>query len=157
MSSAADRLRELGLQLPAAPAAMASYVPTVQVPIADGRSLLYISGQVASQDGRLLTGRVPDEVDLAHAQEAARCCALTILAQLDSTVGLDKVERLVNLTVWVNCTSDFTEQPTVANGASDLLVQVLGESGKHTRAAVGACGLPKDVTVEIGAIALVRR
>ncbi len=147
----------MGLELPSAPAAMASYVPTVQVPVAEGRSLLYISGQVASQDGQLLTGRVPDQVDLEHAQRAARCCALNLLAQLDQAVGLDNVERMVNLTAWVNCTPDFSEQPVVANGASDLLAQVLGDAGKHSRAAIGACGLPKGVTVEIGAIALVRR
>ena len=156
MVSPRERLRELGLELPSAPAALASYVPTVTVPVTSGSALLYISGQVSSRDGRLLTGRVPDQVTLEAAQDAARSCALNLLAQIEAGAGLDNLERIVNLTAWVNCTPDFQEQPVVVNGASDLLVSVLGEAGRHTRAAVGSSGLPRAATVEIGAVVLVR-
>ena len=156
MDTPHDRLRRLGYELPAAPAAMASYVPTRLVPIGEGRALLYIAGQVAMRDGRLLTGRVPDEVGLEQAQEAARACGLNLLAQMDAAAGLDEVEQVAQLTGWVHCTDDFGEQPQVVNAASDLIVEVLGECGRHTRAAVGANALPRGVTVEIAAVAVVR-
>jgi len=152
-----DRLSELGYELPQAPAPMASYVPTRLVPIGDGRSLLFIAGQVAMKDGELLTGRVPTDVSIEDAQEAARRCALNILAQIESAAGLDNVVEVAQLTGWVLSTDDFGGQPQVVNGASDLLVEVLGEAGKHTRAAVGANSLPRGVTVEIAATVVVRR
>ncbi len=156
MSRSLDRLRELGHELPAAPAAMASYSPTRLVPLGEGRALLYISGQVSVREGELLTGRVPDQVSLEQAQEAARACALNLLAQLESAAGLDSVEQVAQLTGWVQCAPGFGEQPQVVNAASDLLVQVLGEAGRHTRAAVGANALPRGVTVEIAAVVVVR-
>lgn len=156
MNRPLDRLRNLGYELPAAPAPMASYVPTRLVPIGDGRALLYIAGQVAMKEGRLMTGRVPSEVSVEQAQEAARCCALNILAQIEASVGVDSVVEMAQLVGWVLSDEDFGGQPQVINGASDLLVEVLGEAGKHTRAAIGTNSLPRGVTVEIAATVLVR-
>jgi enamine deaminase RidA (YjgF/YER057c/UK114 family) len=150
------RLRELGLELPAPPVAVASYVPTRLVPIGDGKSLLYIAGQVPVQDGKRLTGRCPDEVSVEEAQLAARACALNLLAQMESAAGLDNVEQVLQVTGFVLSADDFGDQPKVLNGASDLLVEVLGEAGKHTRAALGTNALPFSVTVEIAAVAVVR-
>lgn len=151
-----ERLRRLGLKLPVPPAPVASYVPTVLVPIGNGRSLLYIAGQVSIQDGKRLTGRCPDEVSVEDAQVAARACALNLLAQMEAAAGLANVEQVVQLTGFVLSTGDFVDQPKVLNGASELLVEVLGEAGRHTRAAVGANSLPFSVTVEIAAVAVVR-
>jgi enamine deaminase RidA (YjgF/YER057c/UK114 family) len=151
-----ERLRSLGLKLPAPPAAVASYVPTVLAPIGDGRSLLFIAGQVSVQDGKRLTGRCPDEVSVEEAQDRARVCALNLLAQMDAAVGLDNVEQVAQLTGFVLSADGFGEQPKVLNGASDLLVEVLGEAGRHTRAALGTNALPFSVTVEIAAIVVVR-
>ncbi len=156
MTSPHDRLRELGLELPAPPAALASYIPTRLVPIGEGRSLLFVAGQVSAQGGKRLTGRCPDEVTVEQAHAAARVCALNLLAQMESAAGLDNVEQVVQLTGFVLSTDDFGDQPKVINGASDLLVEVLGEAGKHTRAALGTNALPFSVTVEIAAIAVVR-
>lgn len=156
MSTAIERLRELGHELPSAPQPLASYVPTQRVPIGDGRSLLFVSGQIPSRDGQLLTGRVPDQTGVEGAQEAARACALNILAQIEAAGGLDRVEKIAQLTGWVNSTDDFTDQPVVVNGASDLLAAVLGDAGRHTRAAVGSNALPRGVTVEIAAVVVVR-
>lgn len=126
------------------------------MPIGDKRSLLYISGQVSTRDGKRLTGRCPDEVSVEQAREAARACALNLLAQMESAAGLDNVEQVVQLTGFVLSTDDFGDQPMVINGASDLLVEVLGDAGRHTRAAVGTSALPFSVTVEIAAVAVVR-
>ena len=131
-------------------------MPTVLVPIGDGRSLLFIAGQVSVQDGTRLTGRCPDEVSVEEAQERARICALNLLAQMDAAAGLDNVERVAQLTGFVLSADSFGEQPKVLNGASDLLVDVLGEAGRHTRAALGTNALPFSVTVEIAAIVVVR-
>lgn len=135
---------------------MASYVPTRLVPVGDGRGLLYISGQVAIKDGQLMTGRVPTDVTVEQAQEAARVCALNILAQIEAAVGLDNVVEMAQLTGWVLSEPDFGGQPQVINGASDLLAEVLGDAGRHTRAAVGTNALPRGVTVEIAAVVVVR-
>jgi enamine deaminase RidA (YjgF/YER057c/UK114 family) len=156
VTTAIERLQELGYRLPEAPQPLASYVPTRLVPIGEGRSLLYISGQVPSRDGELLTGRVPDQVGIERAQDAARACAVNILAQVEAAVGLDRVEHIAQLTGWVNCTADFADQSTVVNGASDLLAEVLGDAGRHTRAALGTNALPRGVTVEIAAVVVVR-
>jgi enamine deaminase RidA (YjgF/YER057c/UK114 family) len=157
VTQALDRLRALGYELPQAPAPLASYVPTRLVPIGDGRALLFIAGQVAMKDGELMTGRVPTDVSVQEAQEAARRCALNILAQIEAAAGLDNVVEIAQLTAWVLSTDDFGGQPQVANGASDLLVEVLGDAGKHTRAAVGTNALPRSVTVEIAATVVVSR
>ena len=156
MTSPHARLRELGLQLPAPPAAVASYVPTRLVPIGDGRSLLYIAGQVSAEGGKRLTGRCPDEVSVEQAVAAARVCALNLLAQMEAAAGLDNIEQVMQLTGFVLSTDDFGDQPKVINGASDLIVEVLGEAGRHTRAALGTNALPFSVTVEIAAVAVVR-
>lgn len=155
-SSPHERLRDLGLTLPAPPAPVASYVPTRLVPIGEGRALLYVSGQVSTKDGQRLTGRCPDQVTVEQAQEAARACALNVLAQIEAAAGLDHVEQITQLNGFVLSTPDFGEQPKVMNAASDLLVEVLGEAGRHTRAALGASALPFSVTVEITAVAVVR-
>jgi enamine deaminase RidA (YjgF/YER057c/UK114 family) len=151
-----ERLRELGLTLPSPPAPVASYVPTRLVPIGAGRALLYVAGQVSTKDGQRLTGRCPDEVSIEQAQEAARACALNLLAQIEAVAGLDRVEQVTQLNGFVLSTDDFGDQPKVLNAASDLLVEVLGDAGRHTRAALGASALPFSVTVEITAVAVVR-
>jgi len=152
-----ERLRELGLALPEPPAPAASYVPTRLVPIGGGRSLLYVSGQIPIADGVAKhVGRVPDQASVAEAQQSARLCALNILAQAHAAAGLDRVEMVVQVTGWVACADDFKEHPQVINAASDLLSDVLGEAGKHTRAAIGANALPRGVTTEIAAVLVVR-
>jgi enamine deaminase RidA (YjgF/YER057c/UK114 family) len=151
-----ERLRELGLTLPAPPAAVASYLPTRVVPIGDGRGLLYVAGQLPVKDGNRMTGRCPDEVSVEQAQAAARACAISVLAQIEAAAGLDNVEQITQLIGFVLSTGDFGEQPKVLNAASDLLVDVLGDAGRHTRAAVGVSSLPFSVTVEIAAVAVVR-
>jgi enamine deaminase RidA (YjgF/YER057c/UK114 family) len=144
------------LKLPAPPAAVASYVPTRLIPIGDGRALLYVSGQISTEDGKRLTGRCPDEVSVEEAQARARVCALNVLAQMDAAAGLDNVEQVTQVIGFVLSADGFGDQPKVLNGASDLLVEVLGEAGRHTRAALGTNALPFSVTVEIAAVAVVR-
>jgi enamine deaminase RidA (YjgF/YER057c/UK114 family) len=142
------KLEELGLTLPQAAAPVASYVPTV---LANG--MLHISGQLPFKDGQIVTGRVGDGVSLEDAQEAAKLCALMLVAQMKAALGtLGRVERIVKLGVFVNSTGDFTDQPKVANGASDLMVALFGDAGKHARSAVGVPVLPLGAAVEIDAI-----
>ncbi len=149
MTDRIDRkLEELGLTLPQAAAPVASYVATV---LANG--MLHISGQLPFKDGQLVTGRVGDGVSLEDAQEAAKLCGLMLVAQMKAALGtLGRVERIVKLGVFVNSTGDFTDQAKVANGASDLMVALFGDSGKHARAAVGVPVLPLGAAVEIDAI-----
>ena len=149
-------MRELGLTLPAPPAAVASYLPTRLVPVGEGRALLYVAGQLPVQDGKRMTGRCPDQVTVEEAQAAARACAISVLAQIEAAAGLDGVEQITQLIGFVLSTDDFGDQAKVLNAASDLLVDVLGDAGRHTRAAVGASSLPFSVTVEIAAVAVVR-
>jgi enamine deaminase RidA (YjgF/YER057c/UK114 family) len=150
-----ERLRELGITLPKPPPPAASYVQTRLTAITAGRALLYVAGQVSRDGDELLKGRCPDEVSVEEATRRARLTALAVLAQIDAAVGLDHLEQMAQLTGWVLSTDAFGDQPKVMNGASDLLVEVLGEAGKHTRAAVGASALPFSVTVEIAAVAVV--
>ena len=149
MTDRIDRkLEELGLTLPQAAAPVASYVPTVLV-----NGMLHISGQLPFKDGQLVTGRVGDGVSLEDAQDAAKLCALMLVAQMKAALGtLARVERIVKLGVFVNSTGDFTDQPKVANGASDLMVALFGDAGKHARSAVGVPVLPLGAAVEIDAI-----
>jgi enamine deaminase RidA (YjgF/YER057c/UK114 family) len=142
------RLAELGLTLPAAAAPVANYVPWVL----SGR-LLFVSGQLPMRDGRVaVTGKLGAGLDIAQGQEAARLCALMILAQARSATGdLDRIVRCVELGGFVACTPDFTDHPRVVNGASDLMVEVLGDAGRHSRFAVGVPSLPLDAAVEIRA------
>jgi enamine deaminase RidA (YjgF/YER057c/UK114 family) len=148
-----QRLSELNLSLPEAAAPVAAYVPTV---LAGG--LLHVSGQLPfREDGALILGRLGEGVNVEQGQEAARRCALMLLAQVRAALGsLDRVERVVKLGVFVNSAADFTEQPQVANGASQLMEQVFGESGRHARSAVGVPTLPRGVAVEIDAIFAVK-
>jgi enamine deaminase RidA (YjgF/YER057c/UK114 family) len=156
MASPHERLRELGLTLPSPPAPVASYVPTRLVPIGEGRALLYVAGQVSTKDGQRLTGRCPDQVSVEQAQEAARACALNVLAQIETAAGLDQVEQIAQLNGFVLSTDDFGDQPKVLNAASDLLIAVLGDAGRHTRTALGTNALPFSVTVEVTTVAVVR-
>jgi enamine deaminase RidA (YjgF/YER057c/UK114 family) len=156
LSTPHDRLRELGITLPAPPAPAASYVQNRLVPITDDRALLYIAGQVSADGDQMLTGRCPDEVTVEEATRRARLCGMRVLAQIEAAVGLDRVEAIAQLIGLVNSTDDFGDQPKVINGASNLLVEVLGEAGKHTRAALGTNSLPFSVTIEIAAVAVVR-
>jgi enamine deaminase RidA (YjgF/YER057c/UK114 family) len=126
------------------------------VSIAEGRSLLYIAGQLSSRDGERLTGRCPDQVSIEQAQEAARAAAVNVLAQMEAACGLDAVEELIQLSGYVLSAEGFGEQPKVLNAASDLFAQVFGDSGRHTRVALGVNALPFSVTVEITAVAVVR-
>lgn len=151
------RLERLGITLPDAPAAAANYVPTRTVPLGDGRALVFVAGQIARRpNGDLWTGRVPSEVSSGEAREAARACGLAILAQLEQAAGLENVEQVSQVTGFVLSDDDFGGQPEVVNGCSDLLVEVLGEAGRHSRAALGTNALPRGVAVEIAAVAVVR-
>lgn len=147
-----QRLAELGITLPQPAAPVAAYVPVV---IAGG--FAHVSGQVSSEDGKMITGKLGSDLDVEAGQKAARACGLMILAQLKAALGsLDRVERVVKLGVFVNCTPDFTDQPKVGNGASELMSQVFGEAGRHARAAVGAPSLPLGVAVEVDAVVAIR-
>jgi enamine deaminase RidA (YjgF/YER057c/UK114 family) len=148
--SVEQRLAELEIELPPAPSPLASYIPARVV-----GGLAFVSGTVAMEAGRpLVTGRVGDEVTVERAREAARRCALQSLAILRQELGsLDRLTRIVQLTVYVASAPGFSEQPAVANGASDLLVEVLGEDGRHARAAVGVAELPLGAPVEVAVIA----
>lgn len=141
------RLNELGITLPEAAAPVASYQPVV---VHGG--FAYVSGQLPFIDGTLATGRLGENVDLDAGMEAARACGLMILAQLKAAGLLEKVERVVKLGAFVSSTTDFTDQPKVANGASDLMFDVFGEKGRHSRAAVGVPVLPLGAAVEVDAV-----
>jgi len=148
----ADRLSALGISLPEPAAPVAAYVPAV---LAGG--LLHISGQLPFDQGALMTGRLGEDRDEDFGQRAARACAIMLLAQIDRALGgLDRVERIVKLGVFVNSAPGFTGQPKVANGASELMEQVFGEAGKHARSAVGVSALPLGAAVEIDAVVAVR-
>lgn len=143
------RLKDLGLHLPDAPAALANYVPALI-----SGDLLFVSGQIARKaDGSVFTGCLGAGVTVEEGQDAARSCALSILAQARTALGsLDKIVQVLRLTGFVASTPAFQQQPQVINGASDLLVAVLGDKGRHTRAAVGVASLPAGAAVEIDAI-----
>jgi enamine deaminase RidA (YjgF/YER057c/UK114 family) len=124
------------------------------VPFMRTGNLVFTAGQLPLRDGKLqVTGLLGRDVDTAAGKEAAKLCAINILAQAKAAIGdLDKIKRLVKITVFVASAPDFTEQHLVANGASDFLVEVLGEPGKHARAAVGTASLPLNAAVEIEAV-----
>ena len=144
-----SRLKNLGISIPEAAAPAANYVPFAQ-----SGSLLLTSGQLPLEGGKLVhTGLIGDELTVAHGQAAARACAINILAQAKAALGdLGRIKRIVKITTFVASTPDFVEQHLVANGASDLLVAVLGDAGKHARSAVGVASLPLNAPVEIEAI-----
>lgn len=143
------RLSDLGIVIPAAAAPAANYVPYART-----GNLLFTAGQLPLKDGKLqAAGLLGREIDTATGKEAAKFCAINVLAQAKAALGdLEKIGKLVKITVFVASTPDFTEQHLVANGASDLLAAVLGERGKHARAAVGTASLPLNAAVEVEAI-----
>jgi enamine deaminase RidA (YjgF/YER057c/UK114 family) len=147
MTTTRARLAELGITLPKAAAPVASYVPVV---VHGG--MAYVSGQLPFVDGVVVKGRLGDDVSVADGQAAARACALMIVAQLEAAGLLEQVDRIVKLGAFINCTADFTDQPEVANGASDLMEQVFGGAGQHARAAVGVPALPRGAAVEVDAV-----
>ena len=148
-----SKLADLGITLPVAAAPVAAYVPAVEI-----GGMLHISGQISfAEDGSLIKGRLGGDMDVDAGIAAAKRCGVMLLAQLKAALGsLDRVERIVKLGVFVNSTPDFTEQPKVANGASELMVAVFGEAGKHARSAVGVAALPLGVAVEVDAIVAIR-
>ena len=143
-----EKLAAAGIILPEAAAPVASYVPAVE-----SGNLLHISGQVSSSNGKLITGRLGEDMTLEQGQDAAKACALMVVAQIKKAAGsLDRVERIVKLGVFVNSTPDFHDHPKVANGCSDMMEMIFGEAGKHARAAVGVAALPMGVAVEVDAV-----
>ena len=142
------RITQLGITLPDAPAPAANYVPYVQ-----SGKLLFVSGQISAGPEGLIRGRLGEDMDATAGAAAARACGLALIAQARAALGsLDRIARVVKLTGFVNSTPDFTDQPEVVNGCSDLMVEVFGESGRHARAAVSAAALPRGVAVEVEAI-----
>lgn len=156
MTTPHERLRDLGLTLPKPAAPAAAYVQWRIVGIGDGRSLLYIAGQISRDGDQVLSGRCPDQVSVEEATHRARQCALGVLSQMEAAVGLDNVLEMSQVMGFVLSQDGFGEQPKVMNGASELLIEVLGGAGKHTRAALGTNALPFSATVEIAAVAVVR-
>jgi enamine deaminase RidA (YjgF/YER057c/UK114 family) len=153
MTDIAQRLTELGITLPEAAAPVAAYVPAVEA-----GGLLHISGQLPFEQGQLMTGRLGEDRDLDYGARAARACGIMLLAQIKKALGsLDRVDRVVKLGVFVNSAARFTDQPKVANGASELMQDVFGEAGRHARSAVGVPVLPLGAAVEIDAIVAVKR
>ena len=147
-----NRLGELGITLPEPAAPVAAYVPAVEA-----AGLLHVSGQLPFEEGQLMTGRLGEDRDLDYGQRAARACAIMLLAQIRRALGsLDRVERVVKLGVFVNSAGSFTDQPKVANGASELMEQVFGEAGRHARSAVGVPVLPLGAAVEIDAVVAIK-
>jgi enamine deaminase RidA (YjgF/YER057c/UK114 family) len=147
------RLAELGLTLPEAAAPVAAYVAAVEA-----GGLLHISGQLPFKDGALMTGRLGEDRDEAYGTEAAQRCGLMLIAQMKKALGsLDRVERIVKLGAFVNSAGDFAGQPKVVNGASELMVAVFGEAGRHARSAVGVPVLPLGAAVEIDAIVAIKK
>ena len=148
-----SRLAELGITLPQATAPVANYVPWVRT-----GSQVFVSGQVSNGPDGFIKGKLGDDMSVEQGAAAARACALSLIAQLKAACDgdLDRLVRVVKLVGFVNSTADFTDQPKVINGASDLMVEVFGDAGRHARSAVSAASLPLGVAVEIEAIFEVR-
>ena len=146
--SIAAKLDSLGISLPDAPAPAANYVPFVRI-----GNVVYVSGQISRNDD-LITGKLGADMDVDSGAAAAKVCAINLLAQVKAACGgdIDKLIRVIKLTGFVNSTADFIAQPQVINGASDFLVEALGEAGRHSRSAVSAASLPLGVAVEIEGI-----
>ena len=147
MSAAEDKLAQLGVTLPDSPSPIANYVPAVRT-----GNLLYLSGvgPAAKSDGKVPAGKVGSDLTVEEGYEAARLVGINLLARLKAELGdLDRVTRVVKLLSMVNSAPDFTQPPAVANGCSDLLVEVFGEKGRHARSAVGMASLPNNIPVEI--------
>lgn len=153
MSGFEQRLAELGVTLPDAPAPAANYVPFVVL-----GDLVHVSGQVPMKDGAFIAGKLGGGMSVEDGAAAARACAISLLAQVKAACGgdLDRLERVVKLVGFVNSTPDFGDQPKVINGASDFMVEALGDAGRHARSAVSAASLPFGVAVEIEGIFKIR-
>jgi len=154
MTDAITRLAELGLTLPVPAAPVAAYLPAVEA-----GGLLHISGQLPFRaDGSLVTGRLGLDLDVEHGRQAAERCGLMLIAQIKAALGgdLGRVERIVKLGAFVASDPHFTDQPKVANGASELMQAVFGDAGRHARSAVGVAVLPLGAAVEVDAIVAVR-
>ncbi len=151
--SVIDRLKELGLELPAVAAPVAAYVPAVKA-----GSFVYTSGQIPMVNGKLkYTGKLGRDLTVEQGYDAARVCCLNALAAVAGVAGnLDNLERVVKLTGWVQCADDFEQQPKVMNGASELVSAIFGDRGQHARAAVGANALPLNAAVEVEMIVKIR-
>ena len=143
------KLKKLGITLPEAPAPAANYLPFVRV-----GDIVYVSGQISANENGLITGKLGDGMSTEEGAAAARVCAINLLAQVKAACGgdLDRLLRVVKLTGFVNSTTEYTGQPKVVNGASDLLAEALGDAGKHSRSAVSAASLPLGVAVEVEGI-----
>ena len=143
-----EKIKSIGIKLPNPPSPAGSYIPVVK-----SGNLLYVSGQIPMEDGKVaFTGKVSD-ANIETAQKSARICAINILAQLKKELGdLEKISRIVRLSGFVNSEPEFTQQPKVINAASDLFYEIFGECGKHTRIAVGVSSLPLNSMTEIDAI-----
>ncbi len=143
------RLKELGVELPDAPAPAANYVPFVKL-----GNTVYVSGQISMGPDGLITGKLGDGMSVEDGAAAAKTCAISLLAQVKKACegDIERLVRVVKLTGFVNSTADFTQQPQVINGASDFLVEALGDAGRHSRSAVSAASLPLGVAVEIEGI-----
>lgn len=148
-STIETRLSDLGVTLPDAPAPAANYVPFVKT-----GNTVYVSGQISMENGAFTVGKLGHDFDVDAGARAARTCAISLLAQVKSACDgdIDRLVRVVKLTGFVNSTPDFLDQPAVINGASDFLVQALGDKGRHARSAVSAASLPFGVAVEIEGI-----
>lgn len=151
--SISQKLADLGVTLPDAPAPAANYVPFVKV-----GNIVYVSGQISNGPDGLILGKLGDDMDVEAGAAAAKTCAISLLAQVKAACGgdIERLVRVVKLTGFVNSTQDFTDQPKVINGASDFLVEALGDAGRHARSAVSAASLPFGVAVEIEGIFQVR-
>lgn len=147
--SITETLNALGVTLPDAPAPAANYVPFVKT-----GNTVYISGQISNGPDGLIIGKLGENMDVAAGAAAARTCAISLLAQVKAACDgdIERLVRVVKLTAFVNSTTDFTDQPKVVNGASDFLVEALGDAGHHARSAVSAASLPMGVAVEIEGI-----
>ena len=147
-----NRLEELKIELPETPKPLAAYIPALHA-----GSFIYTSGQLPMKNGVLTAGKVGKEVSTEEAQNAARTAVINCLSAVRSVLGsLDKIGQIVKITVFVNSAEGYTDQPLVANGASELLLQIFGEVGKHTRSAVGVSELPRNAAVEVELIASVK-
>ena len=147
--SFAARLSDLGVTLPDAPAPAANYVPFVQI-----GDIVYVSGQISNGPDGLIIGKLGDDLSVEDGAAAAKTCAISLLAQVRAACGgdIERLVKVIKLTGFVNSTADFTDQPKVINGASDFLVEALGDAGRHARSAVSAAALPLGVAVEIEGI-----
>lgn len=143
-----EQLNQLGLTLPEVPTPVGSYIPSVRI-----NDFVFISGQIPFLNGNILTGKLGDDVSIEEGYERAKICALNALSVVKAEVGsLDKIKRIIKVSGYVNCIDTFTDHPKVINGASDLFGELFGNSGRHTRIAIGNNSLPLNSSVEIDVI-----